>query len=350
MINYNIDLSNNYINLTDSETGQSIGSTINNTLNDFGVRTDGTVDGYIAGDIDANFPVLEVERLSAPLFYTHKARHKNAVHAIIVGSGGTGGYVVRDIARYMYSLINKGDSRRFKITLVDGDMVEEKNLVRQNFIMRDISQPKAEVLAKRYSAAFGVEIEPVIEMADKRLISKIIDDFNNELSPITRRSREYATTIVIGCVDNNQARRSIRDGIRRKNETYWVDSGNERSSGQVICGLTGIDQNTHAGMSPEDVWLEHNTQFAMPFITDVYREVADSSQDHGGDDGLSCAERAQVEEQNIFVNMTAAVHVTNFVRQIIAQEPMPAFGVEFNIKGVNNVRYNTKKEFFDISQ
>ena len=37
--------------------------------------------------------------------------------------------------------------------------VEEKNLLRQNFITSDQGKYKAEVLAKRYSAAFGVDIK-----------------------------------------------------------------------------------------------------------------------------------------------------------------------------------------------
>ena len=44
-----------------------------------------------------------------------------------------------------------------KYVIFDGDVVEEKNLVRQNFTPADLGENKAQVLAERYSIVFGME-------------------------------------------------------------------------------------------------------------------------------------------------------------------------------------------------
>ena len=68
----------------------------------------------------------------------------------IIGAGGTGGYLAQDLARY----IAVRTEEKYNFTIVDGDVVEEKNLIRQNFIENDIGKNKAKVLAERYSKAF----------------------------------------------------------------------------------------------------------------------------------------------------------------------------------------------------
>ena len=67
----------------------------------------------------------------------------------IVGAGGTGSYLVRDLARII-SVYNEKYNRNDEIVIIDQDIVESKNLTRQNFIRNDIGKNKAEVLAKRY--------------------------------------------------------------------------------------------------------------------------------------------------------------------------------------------------------
>jgi len=74
------------------------------------------------------------------------------VKIVLVGTGGTGGYIVPQLYRLLYAL-----DRPIRVILCDGDLVEEKNLGRQNFIEADLGKNKAMVLAERYSNAFGIE-------------------------------------------------------------------------------------------------------------------------------------------------------------------------------------------------
>jgi len=63
------------------------------------------------------------------------------IKIIMLGAGGTGGH----IAPHLYRLLHTLD-RFTKVIVCDRDIVEEKNLVRQNFISADLGKNKARVL------------------------------------------------------------------------------------------------------------------------------------------------------------------------------------------------------------
>lgn len=64
---------------------------------------------------------------------------------VIFGAGGTTSWFLPKLVKMLYSLKIIAE-----IVLVDGDIVEEKNLLRQNFAPCDVGQNKAHVLANRY--------------------------------------------------------------------------------------------------------------------------------------------------------------------------------------------------------
>ncbi len=77
------------------------------------------------------------------------------VKIVMLGAGGTGGHIAPHLYRLLYAL----GQRECRFLIVDGDLVEKKNLVRQNFIEADLGENKAKVLAERYSSVFGLETE-----------------------------------------------------------------------------------------------------------------------------------------------------------------------------------------------
>ena len=81
------------------------------------------------------------------------------VKIIVLGAGGTGGYLIPHLYRIAFS----DENRDYRIIICDGDIVERKNLIRQNFIEQDIGRNKASVLAERYAGAFGIECEYIPE-------------------------------------------------------------------------------------------------------------------------------------------------------------------------------------------
>ena len=78
------------------------------------------------------------------------------VKIVMLGAGGTGGHIAPHLYRLLYAL-----NRPVRFIICDGDVVEPKNLVRQNFIPADLGENKAKVLAERYSTVFGMETEYV---------------------------------------------------------------------------------------------------------------------------------------------------------------------------------------------
>ena len=81
-----------------------------------------------------------------------KFAENRPVKIVMLGAGGTGGHIAPHLYRLLYAL-----DRPVRFIICDGDIVEEKNLVRQNFTPADIGENKAKVLAERYSSVFGME-------------------------------------------------------------------------------------------------------------------------------------------------------------------------------------------------
>lgn len=67
------------------------------------------------------------------------------VKIVVLGAGGTGGYIIPHLYRIAFA-----DNRNYRIIICDGDIVEPKNLIRQNFIEQDVGRIKSQVLAERY--------------------------------------------------------------------------------------------------------------------------------------------------------------------------------------------------------
>ena len=90
------------------------------------------------------------------------------------------------------------------IFLCDGDIVEEKNLVRQNFTPADLGENKAKVLAERYSSVFGMETEYVPEFIEsgERLFS-MLRARTFPTGPYWHSPTVKELVILIGAVDNN---------------------------------------------------------------------------------------------------------------------------------------------------
>lgn len=332
----NIDLNAQTFNMTDTN-GNSFSGNVNTHFGDISVSNTGRVEGNYSLDLVEDLPVIQDSSaaFTIPLTIKHlpSIRRDGSVRCldiVVAGVGGTGAYVVRDLTRFIYSLVSKNTDIAVRLHLFDPDIVEEKNLIRQNFIPKDLGRNKAEVIAKRYGTAFGIDVQIHIELLNRVTLREI---------------ERRGSMLIIGCVDNNKARREINRYVRTYNDTYWIDSGNERASGQVICGYGYLGNYSVEDLNRSEL---NNVNFPLPMVTQLFPEILDESQDNVGDDNTSCAERSLVEDQNIFVNMTAAVNVLNFARQIILEEPITISGVEFNIKGLSNVHYVTEEYLKDL--
>lgn len=255
---------------------------------------------------------------------------------VVLGCGGTGAYVIAHLSRLLSVLqtsdASKNWASRINFIIADGDVVEEKNLIRQHFIHSDIGRNKAEVLAERYSAAFGIQIG----VAPKDIES------GKELMSLLRSS---TTQLVIGCVDNNATRRMLSDWFNRPDnyvEKFWIDSGNEEKNGQVVCGFSPKYYGGY-GSNRINVFSTYRDRmvglFSTPCATDIYPSLLENSDKFNSQ--ISCAENAVSAPQNMQTNVTAATLVVNYINKILAFEPISSHCVEFSIDNAFSTRLNT---------
>lgn len=146
---------------------------------------------------------------------------------VVVGCGGTGSHYIKELGRLLYGM---GAKEKAKLILVDGDYVEEKNLVRQAFLPQDIGYNKAQVMAEILSQAYGITAE-------------FYDKYIDTPADLEQLVDKDDVVLLIGCVDNHQCRQSMHRFYQSRQHCIYMDSANEYSVGEVIIGskIGGIE-------------------------------------------------------------------------------------------------------------
>lgn len=215
------------------------------------------------------------------------------VKIVMLGAGGTGAYVAPHIYRLLYDL---GRCARFIIC--DGDLVEEKNLRRQNFAPADLGLNKARVLAERYASVWGMETEYIpFYIEDGATLAQLVTPDYRRPNPDGSGLLTPELVLLLGCVDNNRTRMLCHEIFRKASDLVYIDSGNDSSSGQVVCG---VRRNNHT--------------FSRP-IGSAHPEMRQNKDRFPSQ--ISCAEAAQGDAQTIVANITAATAIVNMVYNIL---------------------------------
>ena len=235
------------------------------------------------------------------------------IQLLIVGLGGTGGHLVHNLLR----LMKYNENFEFKTIFADADTVEIKNLGRQNFFMNDIGKNKAEVLANRYAAGFGISIQ-----THKQYIEDEID--------IERLLNPNYFPIIISCVDNLQARQVISDYTnKRKKPIIYIDSGNLKYNGQIVLGTGGT--NFHP-----DFKVKLKTFFEL--YPDLYNKDAVKKSDE------SCDDAALEDIQTITANLTSANAICQMMANLLSEDGLNYSKIEFDAKTSSSFRETIKGE------
>ncbi|MBI4280684.1 ThiF family adenylyltransferase [Candidatus Uhrbacteria bacterium] len=132
----------------------------------------------------------------------------------IVGVGGVGSNLADWVARYLESR-GEGDV----LTLVDGDIFEDKNRSRQAF---DRLGKKAEVVAAMLAARY-----PSLEI-------QVVADY---LSPENADFVIFDGDIVLAAVDNHKSRKLLADIAASRSDLSLISGGNELTDGDVFIHL-----------------------------------------------------------------------------------------------------------------
>lgn len=210
------------------------------------------------------------------------------VTIVIIGAGGTGGYVIPHLYRIAFT-----SGRPCRIIIADGDIVERKNLIRQNFAECDIGENKAEVMAERYSEVFGIETEYIPDFIEsEEQLCDLLDVRGrwNEPKPIG---------ILIGAVDNNRSRVMCHNVFQKLDDIIYIDAGNGEYTGQVVCGV------------------KQSGQVMSKPVARVYPEILTDVEKFPSE--LSCAERSVSAPQSIAANLFASTAVAAMLYYLLIE-------------------------------
>lgn len=262
--------------------------------------------------------------------------HTRAKHIIVVGAGGTGGYLIPNLARQvsLQNQIRQGEGLPpHTLTIVDADIVESKNLVRQNFVAQDIGKNKAEVMASRYGRGYQMNINFVADYIKDH--QRLIDIANTNV-----HGGQDDAIVLIDCVDNNKTRKIFHDFLNSHYTNqqgnlipiYYLSSGNEEFGGQVIFSLHNTDSSVNIRRAVEMSKERpiNSLNYSSISLFDIFPGTLEAD-DEFPDEG-SCAENAVSAPQNIFTNMTAANILYGFMNQLLTQRDkgIDEFAVFFN--------------------
>jgi PRTRC genetic system ThiF family protein len=244
---------------------------------------------------------------------------------ILVGCGGTGSWLAPSIARI--ARLQRDQGREVEVTFYDHDHVEAKNIPRQHFCDAELGRNKAVTLAARYSAAWGVEIAAV----PKRFKAANV------------ATNQYALTIILGCVDNASARAQIAGVVGRwvdhRMPAWWLDCGNDESSGQVIVGSDVNLKGLEDSFTPSCKICKR-----LPAPSLVAPDLLDPRPEELLASKLSCAEIQLANAQSLAVNQMVASVATDYLLRLVSGG-LKRFATYFDLSsGSMRSRYITADE------
>lgn len=230
---------------------------------------------------------------------------------VLVGVGGTGSALAPALARLAYHLRSKGVM--LKLFFVDHDVVEFRNVLRQNFTEHEVGYFKADALAFRLNAAFGMDITavPAPFFAVR---------FDGWTAGCDRRT---GANLIISAVDNHLARREIARAMEAQNGRWFcLDLGNEYHSGQVLLGNA---------TEPEAIKFDRLglcTGLPSPYI----QEPTLLEPPPAEADPRSCADLMLREEQSLVVNQQAAALAAHYAYQFLVRRELTQMATYFTLE------------------
>jgi PRTRC genetic system ThiF family protein len=250
------------------------------------------------------------------------------VYLTLVGCGGTGSHIASGLVSIAQALELR--SVKCEMVFIDPDCVEEKNVGRQLYSYTDIGLPKAEALAGRLNAAFGMRIMSAVRRVEAR------DLIDGELEicarrPLTTWTREDLR-LVIGAVDNAAARAVIADavkdaqkragGVRSAHGTlWWLDCGNENHSGQVCIGNAASSAALRGAIALGMVDRLPAPSVVYPDLVLTPRAAKRSKR------APSCADLTAAGEQSLMINRLVAAWALSMLHDFVVTRDLRYFAV-----------------------
>lgn len=215
---------------------------------------------------------------------------KDAV-VVQVGCGGTGSFLAEAVCRLLMG-------RDADLYVVDLDRVERHNVGRQAFDPADVGQFKAQVLAERLARRFGRTVGYAVQPYDAGLHSRIF------------RAQPSRLNLLIGAVDNADARRALAATLDGRLDVLWLDCGNGRNSGQALLGNA-----TRAGHLRGAFHPEQGICTALPAPSLQRPDLLEAPPTPLP--RLDCAEAIAEEQQGATINQVVAAVAASYVERLL---------------------------------
>lgn len=228
----------------------------------------------------------------------------------LVGAGGTGGFTYTNLSRLLAGT-------HTPIHLYDGDLVEAKNLKRQQFIADDLGKNKATVLANHMNEWM---IQPVPTMVhDNYLV-----DSDSFLADIMLSLEEDEVPIIISAVDNVATRKLINETIAQLDIAIAIDSGNNNQGGQVVWTST-------LPVKERENPFGTFTEVQLANMLEAYPQLQTIEDDNPGLK-RSCDEVVESEPQAMMANSRNADIIVNIVMHLLSGKPLVGNVFESNLE------------------
>jgi PRTRC genetic system ThiF family protein len=206
------------------------------------------------------------------------------IRILVVGCGGNGSAIASGLPYLHQAMLAFGHPGGLQVTLIDPDTVSETNCVRQPFCRTEIGFSKAIVLAHRINLFWGL-------------------NWQGMQAQIKQIAKDAAVDLVIGCVDTRKARRAINKWASHSRVLYWLDLGNNASSGQFVLGQPKNSANKRKG------------KCRLPTVTELFPEIA--APDKKDDDQPSCSAVEALTWQEPFINQNLAYQALGMLTQLL---------------------------------
>lgn len=215
------------------------------------------------------------------------------IHVAVVGAGGTGSHLVTLLTEVHKGIIALG-GRGLTVTVYDHDEVSYTNTIRQNYGAQEIGRNKAVTLVTRVNLACSLpwRAEP------RRFTAQ----------DLTMSGRP-APQVVFTCVDSNAARREIGKAFLSSRAHYWIDTGNTRTTGQVL-----LAQPIRKG------------EPRLPAPTEEYAELLATDEE----DTPSCSALESLTRQDLMINREVAVRAAGMLWRLLSRGYVTHRGVILN--------------------
>ena len=221
------------------------------------------------------------------------------LQVLVVGAGGNGSKLVVGM-KNLHGALRALGHPGIQLTLADGDLVSESNLVRQSFYPPDVGLPKATVLVNRVNLSCGLSWEAL-----PRYLSA--DDL--------RVARPH---ILITCVDSRKARGEMQAGIEAgRNIVMHLDLGNLRDSGQFVLGCPLGFYNPRK-------------KDRLRTAYELFSELTDTTLPE--DDTPSCSTMEALEKQDLFINDTLVTSALALLWRLLRHGEIAHHGAFVDLK------------------